>query len=677
MFEGLSPKNWRWQELPGGAVNLIMDVAAGSTNTFSREAMGELAKLIERLRIEPPPGVIVTSGKDSGFIAGADISEFAQVASEGQEYETIRAGQKTFDALAALKCPTVAAIHGFCMGGGTELALACTYRVASDDERTRIGLPEVLLGIHPGWGGTVRLPRLIGPPGALDMMLTGRALRPGPARKLGLVDRVVPADQLLAEAEKILNRRPRRRRPGIHLRLANTLPARLALAPMMRKQVRRKANPKHYPAPYAIIDLWRRHGGNPVRGMVAEARSMARLAKTDTARNLIRVFFLREQMRSSSDDGQAAIERVHVIGAGVMGGDIAAWCALRGLEVTLQDREEQYVRPALERAAKLFEKKLRLPARIEPARERLKMDLAGDGAKQADLVIEAIFENLEAKKELFKNLEPKLKADAIVATNTSSIPLEDLSTALKAPERLIGLHFFNPVAKMPLLEIVRHERLDPTVFERSAGFAKQIDKLPVRVASSPGFLVNRILMPYMMEAMMLYQEGVPGKVIDRAATDFGMPMGPIELADQVGLDVAASVAAVLSEHLGLTIPEGLEQMIEGGRRGRKDGAGFYEYPEGKPVKPEVPKDYRAPDDLSDRLVLPLLNVALTCLREGVVDSPEMLDAGVIFGTGFAPFRGGPYQYIQDTGAAELKARLERLAEKHGERFAPDPYWDQV
>ncbi len=677
MFEGLSPKNWRWQELPGGAVNLIMDVAAGSTNTFSREAMGELAKLIERLRIEPPPGVIVTSGKDSGFIAGADISEFAQVASEGQEYETIRAGQKTFDALAALKCPTVAAIHGFCMGGGTELALACTYRVASDDERTRIGLPEVLLGIHPGWGGTVRLPRLIGPPGALDMMLTGRALRPGPARKLGLVDRVVPADQLLAEAEKILNRRPRRRRPGIHLRLANTLPARLALAPMMRKQVRRKANPKHYPAPYAIIDLWRRHGGNPGRGMIAEARSMARLAKTDTARNLIRVFFLREQMRSSSDDGQAAIERVHVIGAGVMGGDIAAWCALRGLEVTLQDREEQYVRPALERAAKLFEKKLRLPARIEPARERLKMDLAGDGAKQADLVIEAIFENLEAKKELFKNLEPKLKADAIVATNTSSIPLEDLSTALKAPERLIGLHFFNPVAKMPLLEIVRHERLDPTVFERSAGFAKQIDKLPVRVASSPGFLVNRILMPYMMEAMMLYQEGVPGKVIDRAATDFGMPMGPIELADQVGLDVAASVAAVLSEHLGLTIPEGLEQMIEGGRRGRKDGAGFYEYPEGKPVKPEVPKDYRAPDDLSDRLVLPLLNVALTCLREGVVDSPEMLDAGVIFGTGFAPFRGGPYQYIQDTGAAELKARLERLAEKHGERFAPDPYWDQV
>ncbi|MDJ0654264.1 MAG: 3-hydroxyacyl-CoA dehydrogenase NAD-binding domain-containing protein [Xanthomonadales bacterium] len=678
MFEGLRVKHWKWNTSDSGVLHLIMDVDGASTNTFSRAVMGELGRLLERLRIEPPPGVVISSGKDKGFVAGADITEFAQVAAEGKEYDTIRAGQKVFDALERLSCPTVAAIHGFCMGGGTEMALACDYRVATDDDSTRIGLPEILLGIHPGWGGTVRLPRLIGPTDAMDMILTGRGLRAKVARNKGLVDKVVPPDQLLSAAEALVQRRPAPHKPRLVQRLANSFAGRQILAPVIRKQVRRKANPKHYPAPYAVIELWRRHGGNPAKMMVAEARSMVKVARTDTARNLTRVFFLRENMRALGSADQSGIEHVHVIGAGVMGGDIAAWCALRGLTVTLQDREAKYVQPALDRAAKLFKKRLKVPERIDQANGRLSMDIEGTGVEKADLVLEAIFENLEAKQQLFRDLEPRMKDSAIVATNTSSIPLQDLRTALKRPERLVGLHFFNPVAQMPLLEIVRHDQLDEETFTRSAGWSKQIDKLPVPVTSSPGFLVNRILMPYMMEAMIIHSEGVPGKVIDKAAKDFGMPMGPIELADVVGLDVAASVAKVLSEHLGMEIPDGLDAMIEGGKRGKKDGAGFYEWnEEGKPVKPEIPEDYQAPADLTDRMIMPYLNVAVTCLREGVVDSSDMLDAGCIFGTGFAPFRGGPYQYIVDTGTDELKAKLETLADKYGDRFKPDAGWDDL
>jgi 3-hydroxyacyl-CoA dehydrogenase/enoyl-CoA hydratase/3-hydroxybutyryl-CoA epimerase len=677
MFEGLSLKHWKWTVRDNGLVHLIMDKQGDSTNSFSREAMRELGKLAERLRIEPPKGVVFLSGKENGFIAGADISEFEAVAAQDQAFETLRAGQKVFDQIEALPCPTVAAIDGFCMGGGTELALACTYRVASDQSGTRIGLPEVMLGIHPGWGGTVRLPRLIGAPKAMDLILSGRALRARAARKMGLVDRIVQLDELHSAAESMILERRKRHRPSPVDWLSNTWPARQVLSQVIAKTVKRKANPKHYPAPFAALELWRKYGGNPRRMMVAEAKSVTRLSRTPTARNLTRVFFLREEMRNLGDAKAAAISHVHVVGAGVMGGDIAAWCALRGMDVTLQDREAKFVQPALDRAASLFEKKLKDPTLAEAAGKRLQMDIAGDGVDKADLIIEAIFENLEAKQDLFAEVEPRMKADAILATNTSSIPLQDLREGMAKPERLVGLHFFNPVAKMPLLEIVKHDKLDEQVFERACGFAKAIDRLPVPVTSSPGFLVNRILMPYMLEAMMLYQEGVPGRVLDKAATAFGMPMGPIELADQVGLDVCASVSAVLSERLGFEVPDGLEAQVEGGKRGRKDGEGFYSYPEGKPVKPEIPEGYNAPDDITDRMILPFLNQAVRCLREGVVESPEMLDAGVIFGTGFAPFRGGPWQHIVDTGPQELKGRLLELQKKYGDRFAPDEGWDSL
>jgi 3-hydroxyacyl-CoA dehydrogenase/enoyl-CoA hydratase/3-hydroxybutyryl-CoA epimerase len=677
MLEGLSLGHWKAELQKNGVLHLIMDRQDESSNSFSRKAMEELAAAVERLRIDPPKGVVFLSGKSNGFIAGADIKEFAELEARDLVYETLRNGQKVFDQVERLPCPTVAAIDGFCMGGGTELSLACTYRVGTDKPGTRIGLPEVMLGIHPGWGGTVRLPRLVGAPKAMDLILSGRALRAKAALKIGLLDKVVDSEQLISSAEKMILERAKPNRGGPLAWLTNAFLARQILAPVLRKTVARKASPKHYPAPFAAIELWRRHAGNPKRMMVAEARSVKKLAAGETAHNLVRVFFLRERMRTLGDAKTAGIERVHVVGAGVMGGDIAAWCVLRGLTVTLQDREEQYVQPALGRARTLFEKKLKDTTRVDDAVARLTMDVDGAGVEQADLIIEAIFENLEAKQALFQGIEARMKKGAILATNTSSIPLDELRSGLKQPKRLVGLHFFNPVAKMPLLEIVRHDQLDKKVFERAAGFASKIDRLPVPVTGTPGFLVNRILMPYVLEAITLYSEGVPGRVIDKAAKRFGMPMGPIELADQVGLDVCASVGQVLSEHLGVHIPDGLDALLEGGRRGKKDGAGFYEYPEGKPVKPEAPEGYQPPADLTDRMIMPFLNEAVACLREKVVDDPEMLDAGIIFGTGFAPFRGGPWKYIQDTGAEPLKAKLLELEARHGERFKPDAGWDTV
>lgn len=402
----------------------------------------------------------------------------------------------------------------------------------------------------------------------------------------------------------------------------------------------------------------------------------AKLASTPTARNLIRVFFLMDRLKNLGGK-EHSIKNVHVVGAGVMGGDIAAWCALRGFEVTLQDREMKYITPAMERGAALFDKKLRKPEKAAAAKARLKADVEGKGVADADLVIEAIFENLEAKKALYAGAEPQLKGGALLTSNTSSIPLKDLAADLARPAQFAGLHYFNPVAMMPLVEIVRHEGMDAETERRLAAFCRAIDKLPVPVAGSPGFLVNRILMPYLLEAMTAYSEGIPGPAIDKAAVSFGMPMGPIELADTVGLDVAASVGKILADFLGLPIPKGLEGKLEAGKRGRKDGEGFYLWEEGKAKKPELPEGYTAPEDLQDRLVLALLNEAVACLHEGVVADADLLDAGVIFGTGFAPFRGGPIEYIKATGAARLKARLEQLAQRHGPRFAPRPGWDAL
>jgi 3-hydroxyacyl-CoA dehydrogenase/enoyl-CoA hydratase/3-hydroxybutyryl-CoA epimerase len=360
-----------------------------------------------------------------------------------------------------------------------------------------------------------------------------------------------------------------------------------------------------------------------------------------------------------------------------MGGDIAAWCALQGFSVTLQDRQHDTLARAYKRANGLFGQRLKDRRLAQHARDRFVPDLDGDGIKRADVIIEAIFEDVDAKRSLFQDVEPQMKPDAILATNTSSIPLEELATVLQRPERLVGLHFFNPVAKMPLVEIVHGKKTNPATVQDAASFTKAIGRLPLPVTSTPGFLVNRILMPYLIEAVTLLQEGVPPVLIDKAAVDFGMPMGPIELADTVGLDICFHVANILSKSMDIAVPDRLSELVDRKQLGKKTGYGFYKFKSGKPVKPDVEKGYTAPADLQDRLILRLLNEAVGCLHDGVVETADQLDAGVVFGTGFAPFRGGPINYIMNRGVEQLSQTLQNLQKKHGDRFASNPGWQEL
>ncbi len=677
MFPGLKPLHWRPELREDGVLLLWFDRAESSVNTMSGAVLAEFDALLERLELEPPKAMVIASAQPAGFIVGADIGEFEKISEQGRVLDAIERGQRALDRLARLPFRTVAAIQGHCMGGGTELALACRYRVASSDPRTRIGLPEIKLGIIPGWGGSVRLPRLIGATQALELMLTGRTLSASAARAAGLVDALAEPEALIERAASMA-RRGTERPVGQRLRAwaTNTWPARQILAPMVAKQAARKARKAHYPAPFALIETWRRAGGDTRALLKAEARTVTKLAATPTAANLVRVYFLMEAMKGLGSKAEHGIKRVHVAGAGVMGADIAATVALAGYAVGLQDRESGIVEQALARVAPQFDKRLKTPARIAEGKARLTADIDGARLPESQLVIEAIFENLDAKRALYSGIEPSLPGDAILASNTSSIPMDQLAEQLSRPGQFVGLHFFNPVAQMPLVEIVRHAGLDPEVERRAAAFVRSLDKLPLPVAGTPGFLVNRILMPYLLEAIRAHAEGIPGSVIDKTAKHFGMPMGPIELADVVGLDVAASVGKILAPFLGLEIPDGLDANLAAGKRGKKDGAGLYEWRDGRAVKPEVPASYVVPEDLEDRLILPLINESVACLADGVVDSEELLDAGVIFGTGFAPFRGGPLKYVRDTGAENLLARLGTLQAKHGPRFAPRPGWER-
>lgn len=674
-FDGLRFSHWHPQIRDDGVVVLSLDRQDSSVNAMSQDVLLELGDLIERIAMDPPKAVVIQSIKAAGFIAGADLKEFQEFDRRGTVNDAIRRGQSTYQKLAELPCPTVAAIHGHCLGGGTELALACRYRVASNDPSTRIGLPETQLGIFPGWGGSSRLPQLVGAPAAMDMMLTGRNLSASAARNIGLVDKVVAPAVLLDTAVSLALKgttRPFKQRATAWI--TNTWLARRLLAPQMAKQVARKARKEHYPAPYALINTWARTGGSPIQTRLdAERRAVVKLAGTPTARNLIRIFFLTERLKAlgGKDHG---IQHVHVVGAGVMGGDIAAWSAYKGFNVTLQDREQRFIDPAMERAQALFAKRVKDDSKRPAVAARLKADLAGEGVAQADLVIEAIIENPEAKRELYQSLEPKMKADALLTTNTSSIPLDELRDHIQRPAQFAGLHYFNPVAQMPLVEIIHHDGMAPETERRLASFCKALGKFPVPVAGTPGFLVNRVLFPYMLEAATAYAEGVPGPVLDKAAVKFGMPMGPIELLDTVGLDVAAGVGKELAPFLGLQVPAALA-TVEQGKRGKKDGQGLYKWENGRAQKPDVPANYEVPADLEVRLILPLLNEAVACLHDGVVADADLLDAGVIFGTGFAPFRGGPIQYIRATGADALLERLKVLQQRHGDRFAPRPGWD--
>jgi 3-hydroxyacyl-CoA dehydrogenase / enoyl-CoA hydratase / 3-hydroxybutyryl-CoA epimerase len=656
---------------------LCFDKADAGTNVLSPEVFAELDEQLQAIAAERPRGLVILSGKANGFIAGADIKSFTRVKTENQALELLKTGQEVFNRLAALSFPSVALIHGFCLGGGTELALACRYRITRDDPGTRIGLPEVKLGIHPGWGGSARMVPLIGGIKAMDLILSGRSVDGRTGKRMGLVDRVVPERHLRSAARIMILDAPPPFRAGFIDRLSNSFVVRPVLASIFRKQVAKRASRQHYPAPYAMIDIWRKHANDQPGMLAAEARSLAQLVTGLTAQNLIRVFFLQEQLKALGKDKTCKPEYIHVIGAGTMGGDIAAWCALRGFHVTLQDQDPERIAPAIKRAHALFKHKLKLPNKVTAAMDRLMPDHKGYGVKRADIVIEAIFEDAEVKGSLYRDIEPRMKPGAVLATNTSSIPLEDLSGSLAHPGRLVGLHFFNPVAVMQLVEVVKGASTSDEVAAKAMAFTRQIDRLPLPVTSTPGFLVNRILMPYLMEAVELESEGVPAALIDRAATAFGMPMGPVELADTVGLDICLHVAEILASHFNATIPPRLQQLVADGKLGKKSGQGFYTYHKGKAAKPEVSGKNWNMQEITDRMVLRLLNETVSCLREQVVENGDLLDAGMIFGTGFAPFRGGPVHHLEAQGSDKLLQQLHSLQKLRGDRFRPDPGWETM
>jgi 3-hydroxyacyl-CoA dehydrogenase/enoyl-CoA hydratase/3-hydroxybutyryl-CoA epimerase len=668
--------HWHRDTDPRGVVSLRLDLRDSGTNVLSAEVLSELERLLDDLASDPPEGVVFTSAK-SGFIAGADVKAFTRLESEAEALSLIRDAQRVLDRIEALPCPTVALINGHCLGGGLELALACNYRVALDEPRTRIGLPEVKLGIHPGFGGTVRSIRLLGPLAAMDLMLTGRTIDAKRARRLGLVDHAVPERQLRNAVDDLLARRPSAPVPGLLAQTANHRLIRPLIAQRMRKQVAAKASPEHYPAPYALIDLWQHHADDPQAMYEAEARSDAQLIRTPTAQNLVRVFQLQTRLKALGNKTDLPVRHVHVVGGGLMGGDIAAWCAQQGLQVSVQDSRPEALARTVKRAAELFRRRFRAYPRLATAAmDRLVPDLRGDGLNRADVVIEAIFEDPEAKQTLLRDIEPRLKPGALIGSNTSTIPIETLAEGLSDPSRLVGLHFFNPVPQMPLLEVVRGAASSDSAMAQGLAFARHIDKLPLPVTSTPGFLVNRILMPYLLEAVILEQEGVPGPVIDAAARDFGMPMGPLELGDAVGLDIALHSAEIFARELDFEVPERLRDLVDAGRIGKKGGkGGFYDYKNGKPVEPKGVKFDGDRQEIQDRMVLRLINEAVVCRRLGIAEDADLVDAGVIFGTGFAPFRGGPLRYLQQHGRDRLRKNLAALAKRHGARFEADAGWD--
>jgi len=660
-------KHWHLEQDLDGVAWLYIDRDGEKVNSLSRDVLGELASIVELLESEPPAGLVLMSGKPGSFIVGADIREFDASADVEVLKENVVKVHALFDRIERLRVPKVCALEGFCLGGGLELALCFDWRIALDHDKTRLGFPEVNLGIYPGYGGSGRSIRAAGGLKAMEIMLTGKMLRARQARALGLVDEVVSVHGSLRWAARRAVRKARKHRlKGLVNKLSTLGPVRGLLAGQMRKQTAAKARPEHYPAPYRLIEAFEAHGDSKTAMIRAEADNIPELLVGETSTNLRRVFRLMETLKAQGKKSDFNARRVHVIGAGVMGGDIAAWCALKGLEVTLEDRELKYIEPALKRAGALFKKKLKASTAIAAAKTRLRADVDGQGVKRADVVIEAIFEHRDAKRELFAKLKANLQPHTLVATNTSAIPLAELSDVFDDPTRLIGLHFFNPVAKMPLVEVVYDADTNADRVRDGSSFTTQIGKYALPVTSTPGFLVNRVLVPYMYKAMTLHRDGIPKEALDKAAVQFGMPMGPVELVDTVGLDVGLGVIDTLLGDAAGEDRKVLEAMVESGKKGKKTGEGFYKWEKGKPVRDSEAHRGHDLEQIANDLIQPYLDECLACLRDQVVESEDLLDAGMIFGTGFAPFRGGPVHYINTTEAtASADNSLLDAARKDG------------
>ena len=647
--------DWRLSVDYEGISWALMDREGERVNSMGRrltEELGEIVKWAEAAAMRGEiKGLVLMSAKSTGFLVGADVREFSRFATEPQVKEVVKETLGLLDRIEKLPVPVVVAIHGFCLGGGLELALACHYRIADREEGTRLGFPEVKLGIFPGLNGTVRSIQLAGPMDAMTAMLTGCMLRPAQAKAMGLIDQVVPTHHNLrwAARKAVLQKRRSKGAPWWKQTMLKQ-PVRGLLAKQMRAKTAEKVREDHYPAPYRLIDLFEQYGDDPARMRVAETEVFAPLMASETSRNLRRVFMLSEMLKGEAPRNGFKPKLVHVVGAGTMGGDIAAWCVVCGMQASLQDLDEGQLKKALVRAKGLFKKQLRSKVAIDAALARIIDDPKGKYINRADVVIEAIVEKLEAKQKLFRDLEAQMKPGAVLATNTSSLRLEDIARPLNDPGRLVGLHFFNPVAQLPLVEVVRGEQTREEEVRKATAFVTAVKKLPLIVKSCPGFLVNRVLTPYMMAAVRRYAEGTPRDKIDQAALKFGMPMGPLELMDLVGLDIANKVG----EHLGGGSPEDnpLLRQVRAGKLGKKSGEGFYVWENGKPKRGETIYDADELDRLGRELIKPMLDECERALADRIVLNADHVDAGVIFGTGFAPFRGGPlhYRHAQEAGA---------------------------
>ncbi len=645
-------KDWRYDIDIEKIAWAIFDRADESVNSLGQRPLEELGEIVQRAESGAASGeivgLIIMSGKKRGFIVGADIREFEQLDSEAKVIEAVSTVNAMLDRIEALRVPVICAIHGNCLGGGLELALACHYRVATRDDSTRVGFPEVKLGIFPGFNGTARSIRQAGGVAAMQAMLTGRMIRAGAARGMGLIDELTPNPHRLRWAARRAVLRKRKSKPASAAkRMMAAWPVRSTIVKKMRTETAKKVSADHYPAPFKLIDLFETHGADFHAMKRAETTAFAPLMVSDTSRNLRRVFMLSEEMKAQAPkDIDFKPLRVHVIGAGVMGADIAGWCVASGMQVSLQDLSPEAIEKGIKAQDKLFKRKFRSRTERAAATARLIADPSGERISRADVVIEAIVEKLEVKQAVFRDLEAKLKPGAVMATNTSSIMIEDIAAGLADPGRLIGIHFFNPVAQMPLVEIIHGSGSRELEVQKGCAFVTAISKFPLIVKSVPGFLVNRVLAPYMFEAFQRLEAGGDMNRIDAAAKAFGMPMGPIELADTVGLDVCAHVGEILK---GPADGTKLGDLVAKGNLGKKSGQGFYTWKDGKPERGDKTFVAAELEALGRELVQPLIDEAARCGDEGVVASGDMVDAGVIFGTGFAPFRGGPLHYQASLG----------------------------
>jgi 3-hydroxyacyl-CoA dehydrogenase/enoyl-CoA hydratase/3-hydroxybutyryl-CoA epimerase len=658
-------KDWRFSVDLESIAWAIFDREGERQNSLGRRPLEELMAIVDKVeqgaRDKSIRGLAILSGKEKGFIVGADVREFDGLTSEQQVIGALQPVKAMLDRIEKMPIPVVCGIHGYCLGGGLELALACHWRIATRDDATRVGFPEIKLGIFPGFNGTVRSIRQIGALAAMQMMLTGAMRRATVARRVGLIDELVARSSTLrwAARKAILSRR-KSKRAGGWKPLLRYWPARGYLASNLRAETKKKVREEHYPAPFRLIELFEMHAANLNAMKAAETDAFAPLMVSETSHNLRRVFKLSELLKSQAPK-QLEFKplRVHVIGAGVMGADIAGWCAAAGIEVYLEDLSEEQIKKGIEAQKRLFSRKFKTKAQRAAGQARLIADPQGVNIARADVVVEAVVENLETKQKVLQAVEKKLKPGAILATNTSSIMIEEIAKPLLDPGRLIGIHFFNPVAQMPLVEVIKGISSRNAEVEKGCAFVTAIDKFPLIVKSCPGFLVNRVLAPYMTSAMQRLEKGEAKENIDEAARVFGMPMGPIELADTVGLDVCAHVGKILGHS---ATGSKLDRLVSAGKLGKKSGAGFYDWKDGKPIKGETTLDKAELERLGRELVDPLIAECERARDETIVADSDLVDAGVVFGAGFAPFRGGPLHFKSAEGKSNVALLTKAAAE---------------